>query len=127
MLDLTRPITTRSGAAVRVICTDSRARSGPLAVLITDGVRELLRSYPITGECAGAYGTATVNRSFDLINARAKVKRWRVTYAINPALQRVPMLYTSSIQAIDSNSSRGWLTSDVVSIALVDVYEDELP
>jgi hypothetical protein len=37
------------------------------------------------------------------------------------------MLYTSSIQAIDSNSSRGWLTSDVVSIALVDVYEDELP
>jgi hypothetical protein len=130
MLDLSRPITTRAGAAVRVICTDSRARSGPLAVLLTDGVRELLRSYPLNGVAPVSYTGArqSAGSAWDLINARTKVKRWRVTYAADPALQRVPALYMTSVDALAHNvDPLGCLHPVVKAIELVDIYEDELP
>ena len=130
MLDLSRPISTRAGLAVRVICTDSRARSGPLAVLISDGPRELLRSYPLTGEVPASYGEATrrpTGNVLDLINVRVKVKRWRVKYEVDPELQRAPVLYTSSQLALNCNTTtNGSMHPDVVAIELIDVYEDEL-
>ena len=91
MLDLTKPITTRRGLPVRVICTDTKCNAGPLAVLITDREgHEILRSYNKDGrsEFRSAAYTNSLARGDDLINARVKVKRWKVT--IDPDLYPLP-------------------------------------
>ena len=141
MLDLTKPITTRRGQPVRVVCADTKCNAGPLAVLITDREgHEILRSYNMDGHSYwGAAYTNNLASGDDLINARTKVKRWKVT--IDPDLygltdtfetKRGYFLYHSSDYAIFTHSiptpasySRQ-LAQYVLSVALVDVYEDEL-
>ena len=121
LLDLTKPIQTRGGMAVRLLCTDSRTTTGPLAVLRTtrDG-KEELRSYRRDG-----FRHMATESPEDLVNVRTKVKRWRV----NVTDER-PMYYKESSTALSVHTVGGigcHLYSNVIAIELVDMYEDELP
>ena len=120
VLDLTKPIQTRGGMAVRLLCTDSRATTGPLAVLRTtrDGKEELC-SY----RRDGFRYTATESLE-DLVNVRTEVVRWRVRLHDH----RTPMYYLSSAAALSAHSfSPEILYSNVVAIERVYMFEDELP
>ena len=79
-----------------------------------------------------AQEATNVQNSDDLINARLKVKRWKVTFLPGIVVMgRNYVLYRDSSQVLDdysymtANGSRR-INANIQSIVLVDVDEDEL-
>lgn len=131
-LDLDKPIQTRVGRAVRLLCRDSRSATGPLAVLISEANgQEILRSYKLDGRAfipASHRRAGRTDSAYDLINVPRLVKRWKVTFLPDAELSRVPAYYTNWRGVSDAHLAHmGDLDATVLSIELVEIAEAELP
>jgi hypothetical protein len=71
MLDITKPVQTREGRPVRLICTDRRG-THPLIGLISEKDEEKLGTWMVDGSRFDTPGTADA----DLINVLAKHRGW---------------------------------------------------
>jgi hypothetical protein len=64
MFDPTKPVNTRSGLQVRIVCTDMKLDKHPILALVTDGGKEYTTSYRIDGRVA----ELSYNHPMDLVN-----------------------------------------------------------
>lgn len=75
-LDITKPVRTRDGRPVRVLCTDKKGNF-PIVALITDGnEKETVCTYNTEGHYYSSGGVCDA----DLVNVPERVERWLNIY-----------------------------------------------
>jgi hypothetical protein len=85
MLDLTRPVRTRSGLAVQVLCVDAKGVYPVVGLLLPD--REVWR-WTSHGQCQ----QSAITPGYDLVNVPVKFELdiWLYVYDSGPAMRIVP-------------------------------------
>ena len=112
MIDFNKPVQTRDGRKVRILCTDANSAFPVVGLIIDGGEFDTLETWDSTGCC---YEKRTADED-DLINVPERVERWVNVYGHDLGAVR-----SSRAEADKQSSSPG--RSGVIRIT----YEDGKP
>jgi hypothetical protein len=98
MIDFTKPVTTRDGRPVRILCTDGPSSDFPV-IGIVDGWRSKINCWKINGRFLPGEETAQ-----DLIQAKTKREGWVNIY---PDRSTSSFVYEFQADALAKRSSLG--------------------
>ena len=104
----TKPIVTRDGNSVRIICTD-RVAEQPIVALVQIKDRESLVTYTANGEYYMA-GTAT---DLDLFFAPVKKSSWINLYKMNSIISPGPRAYDTKEEAESAAGDKSYYISTI--------------
>jgi hypothetical protein len=94
-LDFSKPVQTRDGRAVRILCTNAKNRSNPVIGLIDAGDRESLVEWRSDGRYFG-----NTESECDLVNVPTKRTVW-VTVDTRPGDGQIGYVFASKESAED--------------------------